>query len=457
MSIAAALHELQERIGAGKVSAEAADRQALASDATGLAFPPDLVVRATREDDIRASIAVAARHRLPLVPRGGGKGYSGGALAVHGGILLSLADMNRVLEIDEANFLAVAEPGVVTADFQAAVEKAGLFYPPDPASLQESTLGGNVAENAGGPRCFKYGVTGNYVLGLDALLMSGDAIRCGTRTLKNVAGYDVKSLLVGSEGTLAVFSRIVLRLLPQPAARLLFAVDFASLEAGAAFVVQVVRSGITPSVLEFMDSSSLRAVHAHLGSRAEPGVNAALLVELDGPAAETAARAGRLRELAFRAGARGVRQADSAPAREELWLLRRSISPAIARLKPKKVNEDVVVPMGRIPEAVAFINRLGAERNLQVVLFGHFGDGNIHTNFMVDPADAPEMARLDAALEELFGYVTSCGGSISGEHGIGVSKKSFMRHQFGPVDMALFRAIKRAFDPGNLLNPGKIF
>jgi glycolate oxidase len=452
-----ALKELEAKIGKEKVFA---DREYLLSysyDATGLEYLPDAVVFAESGEDVARVLAVCRSHNLPLTARGAGVGYTGGALPARGGVVLVFTRMNRILRLDRESLLAEVEPGVITSDLQAAAEKAGLFYPPDPASLKTSTIGGNIAENAGGPRCFKYGVTGNYVLGLEAYLMSGEKVRLGSKTIKNVAGYDLKSLLIGSEGTLAVVTQATLRLLPLPPCRLLFRVDFAALADGARFVQRVIQTHVQPAVLEFMDRSSLQAVYAYQGLALDDRVRAAVLVEIDGSPAEVAEREALFDRQVAVAGALDRQRAETAAEQETLWATRRNISPAIARLKPKKINEDIVVPGGRIPEMVAFIDGLAAEFNLCIVLFGHFGDGNIHTNLMVDPDDAGEMSRAEVVLDRIFRRVVELGGTISGEHGIGLSKKPFMRYQFSPVELELFRSIKKVFDPDNLLNPGKMF
>ena len=365
--------------------------------------------------------------------------------------------MNRILRLDAENFLAEVEPGVITADLQAAAEKRGLFYPPDPASLKTSTIGGNVAENAGGPRCFKYGVTGNYVLGLEAFLINGAKIRLGAHTIKNVAGYDLKSLLVGSEGTLAVISKIILRLLPLPPLRRLFRVDFATLAAGAQFVQKVIHGHIAPAVLEFMDKRSLQAVYAFQQLPLDERIGAAVLSEIDGSPTEVAEKEMLLRRIIESSDPLDWAMAATFEEQETLWQTRRTISPAIARLKPKKINEDIVVPAALIPEMVSYIESLAAEHDLCIVLFGHFGDGNIHTNLMVDPTDKSEMERAELVLDKIFSRVVELGGTISGEHGIGLSKKPFMHYQFSAQEMQLFRDIKKVFDPLNLLNPGKMF
>jgi glycolate oxidase len=452
-----ALKELVAQVGREKVFADREYLLAYSYDATGMEYLPDAVVFAAGEEDVTRVMAVCRGHGLPLVARGAGVGYTGGALAVRGGVVLVFTRMNRILRLDAESLLAVVEPGVITSDLQAAAEKAGLFYPPDPASLKTSTIGGNIAENAGGPRCFKYGVTRNYVLGLEAYLMSGEKVRLGSETIKNVAGYDLLSLLVGSEGTLAVVTRATLRLLPLPPHRLLFRVDFASLEAGARFVQRVIQNHVQPSVLEFMDRSSLQAVYAYQGLPLDEKVRAAVLVEIDGSPAEVAEREALFEKQVAAAAPLDRRRAGTFAEQETLWATRRNISPAIARLKPKKINEDIVVPGGRIPEMVAFIDALAVEFGLCIVLFGHFGDGNIHTNLMVDPGDVDEMRRAEIVLDRIFKRVIELGGTISGEHGIGLSKKLFMHYQFTRVELELFRSIKKVFDPENLLNPGKIF
>jgi len=449
--------ELEAAVGRGKVFVDREYLLAYSYDATALEYWPDAVVFAEQDEDIAAVLRICHQHRIPLVPRGAGVGYSGGALAVKGGIVLVFTRMNRILRLDAENFLAEVEPGVITADLQAAAEKKGLFYPPDPASLKTSTIGGNVAENAGGPRCFKYGVTGNYVLGLEAFLISGEKIRLGAHTIKNVAGYDLRSLLIGSEGTLAVISRVILRLLPLPPQRRLFRVDFATLAAGAQFVQKVIHGPIRPAVLEFMDKRSLQAVYAYQRLPLDERIGAAVLIEIDGSPAEVAEKETQLGAIIGASGPVDWAMAATFAEQEALWQTRRTISPAIATLKPKKINEDIVVPAALIPEMVSFIERLAEEHDLCIVLFGHFGDGNIHTNLMVDPADHGEMHRAEIVLDKIFSRVVGLGGTISGEHGIGLSKKPFMHYQFRPLEMQLFRDIKKVFDPLDLLNPGKIF
>lgn len=449
--------ELIKRLGKGKVFTEKEYLLTYAYDATGIEAMPDVVVLPENEGDIKSALEVSNRFKIPVTPRGAGVGYSGGALPVRSGMVLAFTRMNRILKIDTANLTAEVEPGVVTHQLQQECEKSGLFYPPDPASLKTSTIGGNVAENAGGMRCFKYGVTGNYVLSLTGFLVNGTRFRAGSPCIKDVAGYNIKSLLIGSEGTLAVISKVVLKLLPLPEARILFRVDFKSLKQGATFIERMIMSRINPSVLEFMDRSSISASYRYMGLKEDREIGGAVLVEIDGRAADVKERARGFEDLVRSSDTLRFESAQTRDEQERLWKIRRSISPAISRIKPKKINEDIVVPVSRIPETVQLINDLSGKYDLSIILFGHFGDGNIHTNIMVDPEDKGEMDRASRILEEIFEYVVSVEGSITGEHGVGIAKKPFMKYQFNDQEIDIFRKIKRVFDPENLLNPGKIF
>ncbi|MCP4217112.1 MAG: FAD-binding protein [bacterium] len=450
------LKELKKKIGDEKVFDQKEYLVTYSYDATGIQSMPDVVVFPDCEEDIKNILEIAYKHSIPVTPRGAGVGLSGGSIPLAGGIALCFTKMNKILSIDTENFLAEVEPGVVTLHLQEAVEKVGLFYPPDPASLKTSTIGGNVGENAGGLRCYKYGVTGNYVLTMEAFLPNGQKIKTGSHTIKDVAGYDVKSLLIGSEGTLAVISKITLKLIPLPQHRAMFRIDFKSLEKGAEFINQMVRGNIYPSILEFIDRSSLEAVYRHLDIPLDDQINATVIIEIDGNKLDVEERKKKFIEIVEQSEVIHYKTADTPAEVDVLWSIRRNISPAVSKLKPKKINEDIVVPTSKIPATVAYINQIAKELDLLIVLFGHFGDGNIHTNVMVDPADADEMARAEKALDKIFKYVISLKGSISGEHGIGIAKKPFMTYQFSSVELAVFKSIKQAFDPGNILNPGKV-
>jgi glycolate oxidase len=396
--------------------------------------------------------------RVPLVPRGAGTGYTGGAVPVAGGIVLSLERLNRILEIDAENLLAIVQPAVITGDLQDAVEARGLFYPPDPQSLKESSIGGNVAECAGGPRAFKYGVTKRYVLALEAVLPSGEIVRTGSKAVKNVVGYDLTQLLVGSEGTLAIVTEVTLRLVPKPPAVSTLRACFADVPAAARAVSALLRRRVVPVTLELVDEDSLDAVAQHAGERLAPaGTGALLLVEVDGTAEAVAAEAREVAAACREVGALEVLVAADAAERAQLWRVRRELSYALRPIAPRKINNDVVVPRGRVPELFVLVERLRAAYDLRIPCFGHAGDGNIHVNIMIDPADADQVRRAEAAVGELFAGVVALEGSISGEHGIGFSKAPYLSLELSPETIALMKRVKQAFDPHGILNPGKIF
>ena len=406
-----------------------------------------------------AIVRLCAANGVAIVPRGAGSGYTGGAVPVQGGLLLSLERMNRILEIDEANLVAIVEPGVITGDLQDAVEARGLFYPPDPASLRLSSIGGNIAECAGGPRAFKYGTTKRYVLGLEAVLPTGEIVETGGKVVKNVVGYDLTQLLVGSEGTLAIITRIVLRLVPLPPVQATLRATFDRVEDAVAAVTEIVRARVVPAALELVDGESLEAVARSLGVRslAPEGTAALLLIEVDGVPAAVDDEASRVGEACRQSGATEVRRADDEAERAELWRVRRELSFSLKTVAGLKINHDVVVPKGRIPELFALVAAIRRELDLRIPLFGHAGDGNIHVNLMVDPGDAAEIARAREAERRLFAGVVALEGSISGEHGIGFSKAPFLPLELSADEIALMKRVKAAFDPQGILNPGKIF
>jgi glycolate oxidase len=407
-------------------------------------------------------VAAIARYchdtRTPLVPRGAGTGYSGGAVPVRGGVVISLERLNRILEIDEANLLAVVQPHVVTGELQDAVERVGLFYPPDPASLRRSVIGGNVAENAGGPRAFKYGTTKQYVLGLEAVLPTGERVRTGGRVVKNVVGYDLTQLLVGSEGTLAILTEITLRLVPKPPVQATMRATFTSVAAAVDAVTRLVRARVVPAALELVDGECLDAVTRHLGgaSLAPAGTGALLLIEVDGLAELVAGESARVEQACRDAGATALLRAQNAAERQELWRVRRELSPALKTIAPVKHNHDVVVPKARVPELFALVGVLAARHAVRIPCFGHVGDGNIHVNIMVGEGPV-EAARARGAERALFEGVLALGGAISGEHGIGLAKAPYLDLELGPATIALMQRVKSAFDPHGILNPGKIW
>jgi glycolate oxidase len=353
----------------------------------------------------------------------------------------------------------VVEPNVITGDLQDAVERAGLFYPPDPASLRRSTIGGNVAENAGGPRAFKYGTTGRYVLGLQVVLPTGESIRTGSKTVKNVVGYDLTRLLVGSEGTLGIITQIVLRLVPLPPLQATIRATFTDVRRAVLAVTELLRARVTPATMELIDGDSLDAMGRYLGDAtlAPAGTAAMLLIEVDGLPAGVTEEAARVATACRAAGATDLLTARDAAERENLWRARRELSLALKTIAGLKFNHDVVVPKGRIPELFDLVGAIRTDLRLRIPCFGHAGDGNIHVNFMVDPADRDEIARAAEGQERLFRGVVALEGSISGEHGIGFTKAPYLHLELSPDEIALMKRLKQAFDPHAILNPGKIF
>ncbi|OGW46362.1 MAG: glycolate oxidase subunit GlcD [Nitrospirae bacterium GWC2_57_9] len=423
-------------------------------DATRQESPPWAVARPASTREIAEILVLANRELFPVVPRGAGTGMSGGSVPVQGGLVLSLERMNRIVEIDGNDLVAVVEPGVVTGDLQREVESRGLFYPPDPASHEFCTIGGNVAECAGGLRAVKYGVTKDYVLGLEVVLPTGEIIRTGARTVKSVAGYDLTKLIVGSEGTLGIATSIILKLLPLPESVMTLSAFFADPDQAAGAAAAVIARRILPRALEFVDQGALRAVEAYLQDDLSGGAAAMLLVEVDGTPESCFREISRVHEVMTGAGAMRVARAETEADRERLWKARRSISPALYRIKPAKLNEDIVVPRSRIPDILRAVGRIGRRHGLQIVNFGHAGDGNIHTNVMFDE---PDREKARSAVREILRETVRLGGSISGEHGIGLAKAAYLPLELGPGSLALMKKIKQTFDPNNVLNPGKIF
>jgi len=453
------LDALTAIVGEAYVHVDADAVQPYGADALKRGHPPDAAVLPADTAQVAAVVRACAAHDTPFVPRGAGTGYTGGAVPLRGGVVISLERMNQILEIDEANLIAVVEPCVITGDLQTAVEQVGLFYPPDPASLEISSIGGNVAECAGGPRAFKYGTTKQYVLGLEAVLPTGEVVETGGKVVKNVVGYDLTHLLVGSEGTLAIITKIVLRLVPKPPATATLRAAFATVEDAAAAVTEIVRRRVVPAALELIDGESLEAVARHVGSRslAPAGTAAMLLLEVDGTEPSVAEEADRVEEACRIAGATELLRATGPEERDELWRVRRELSYSLKQVAGLKFNHDVVVPKGRIPDLFALIARIREAYDLKIPCFGHAGDGNIHVNIMVSPDDAEAIARAREAEQVLFEGVVALEGSITGEHGIGFTKAPFITIELSPDEIALMKRVKAAFDPHGLLNPGKIF
>ena len=468
--VEAAVDALIARLGAAHVTTDETSRTTYGTDALKRGRPADVVVFPSTTEEVAAVVRICAERRIPVVPRGGGTGYTGGSVPLQGGVVLSLERMNRILEIDEANLLAIVEPNVITGDLQDAVERVGLFYPPDPASLRQSAIGGNVAEGAGGPRAFKYGTTKRYVLALEAVLPTGEIIRTGSKAVKSVAGYDLTQLLVGSEGTLAIITEITLRLIPKPPAHATLLAEFRNIDAAVDAVTRLIQLRVVPAAIELIDGDSLNALAAHAGkSLVASGTGAAVLIEVDGSPQAVEEEIGLVDKACRDGKAVAIRHASGEVEREALWHLRRELSPALKKISPVKLNNDVVVPRGRVPQLFRLVEDLRRESGLPIACFGHAGDGNIHVNIMIPQGTAAEgqsaegrgqkdLMQVAREIErKLFEGVVALEGSISGEHGIGFTKAPYLGLELSPDEIALMKRVKAAFDPHGILNPGKIF
>lgn len=448
---------LARALGPGIVHVDAPTRTEHAKDRWFASRVPDVVVMARSRTDVEKTLRFAYKNDIPVTPRGAGVGYVGGCVPVNGGIALSVARMNKIKEINIADAVAVVEPGVITGDLQAAARKKGWFYPPDPASLKECSLGGNIATNAGGPRCLKYGVTRQYVLGLEVVLPDGRVLRCGGRTHKNKQGFDLIGNFVGSEGLLGVVTEATLRLLPHPPTRGTLAASFKTFRQAAKAVQGIFAAGFLPSALEIADPFTLKSAAEYLGKEIAPGAKSLVLVELDGHAESVKGEMLALGGLLSNLKAISVLDAFGDEACEELWGLRRAYSASLKATGLTKLNEDIVVPRGKLVELAEFGESLAKKYGHPVACFGHAGDGNIHVNIMAARyhEDAKVKKEVDRALDDLFRWVINAGGAITGEHGIGLAKKPWWPLATDQVNRDVHAAIKRALDPKGLLNPGK--
>jgi len=431
---------------------------AYAYDATRNKYEPDLVLFPRDEQDISEILKYCNEHKIVITPRGAGSGFTGGALPAHGGVILAYEKhMNKILEIDMENLVAVVQPGVINMDLQKAVEAKGLFYPPDPASENYSTLGGNVSENAGGMRAAKYGITKDYVMALRAVLPNGEIIRAGKRTIKDVAGYNIAGILIASEGTLACISEITLKLIAKPKLSRSAMGVFPSVNEAMNAVYKTMAAGVTPVAMEFLDNLTIRAVEEkfHKGLPTEAG--AILIADVDGNLDIEIENQLKILEAKFKEnGCSNFKIAKDDQEAADLWFARRNASQSITIYGTKKMNEDITVPRNKLPDLLEAIDKIATKYNVKVPCFGHTGDGNVHTNVMVDANNPEELEIGHKAIEEIFKATVALEGTLSGEHGIGLSKAPFMHLAFSEGEMELFRSIKKAFDPNNILNPYKM-
>jgi glycolate oxidase len=439
-----------------KISTAPEDLLCYGFDASGLEASPSAVVWPEHTEDVVKIMKYAYENGIPVVPRGAGTGMTGGAVPVSGAIMLSLEKMNRILVVDSENLSVLCEPGMINGRLQRDLERTGLFYPPDPASMNFCTIGGNVAENAGGPRAIKYGVTRDYVMEIEAVLPDGRILTTGVKTPKGVVGYDLTRLLVGSEGTLSVITKIRLKILPLPEEVVTLLVLFNNLESSGHAVSKIIASKIIPRTLEFMDHEAIRAIEHFKPVGLPREAEAVLLIELDGYPSTITKEAEKVADICRHLGAE-VSVAEDEGARAKLWEARRAVSPALYHISPTKINEDIVVPRNRIPEMLKRLRRLSEESGIKIVNFGHAGDGNIHVNLMVDRNNKEEYTRGIELVKHVFKETLDLGGTISGEHGIGLTKAPYMGMEISETGMSIMKSIKEVFDPKNILNPGKMF
>jgi len=433
------------------------DRFCYSYDAAGGKSLPDLVVRPATAEEISKIVMLANEYLIPVIPRGSGSGFVGGSTPVSGGIVMILTRMSKIIYVDEDNLTAEVEPGVITQKLQQEVEKSGLFYPPDPASLKFSTIGGNVAVNSGGPRAIKYGVTKDYILGLEAVLPTGEIIHTGVKTVKGVVGYDLTRLLIGSEGTLGIITKILLKLLPKPKKVRTALAVFPEVDDAARAVTEIIRSKIIPATLEFMDCTAMQCVGDYIEVGLPKKAGAMLLIEVDGDDDVVDKEIKQIDLLCNKYNTGQMLIAADDQEQGKLWAARRAISPALGRLKPTKINEDIVVPRTKVPSIIKRIRKIAEDFNLTIINFGHAGDGNIHVNIMTDKQDKDEYERAEKAVKEIFSAVLDLEGTISGEHGVGLTKSPYIRMEIEPVALRKMQEIKKIFDPNNIMNPSKIF
>ena len=453
------LEQLAQIVGNKYVLHSPEDLVVYSYDGTFVESNPEVVVLPANTDEVSQVVKLATEARVPIVARGMGSGMAAGSVPmIQGGMVISLTRMNRILEIDTENATVLTEAGVITAELQAAVEKTDLFYPPDPSSIRHSTIGGNIACNAGGPRCLKYGVTGDYVLGLTVVLADGHILKTGGKPIKNVTGYDLNGLFTGSEGTLGLVTKALLRLVAKPRYVKTALAEFSLLEDASRTVTAILSAGIVPASLELMDQTALVCIEEamHLGLNTD--VEASLIIETDGSDDQTVINEiETCAKICQETGAKSVKLAKNEAERANLWKARRSMSPSLARKAPNKLGEDISVPRSAIPEVVQRLRAISDKHELPIVIFGHAGDGNLHPNILFDKRKPEEWEKVEQMVAEIFEVSLAVGGTLSGEHGVGSLKRPYMEKALGQVSIDVQRHIKQALDPLNILNPGKIF
>ena len=451
----ALIGELRNVVGPANVLTDEESLVCYSFDATRYSARPDVVVKARGTEDVARVVTLAYEEARPVTPRGAGTGLSGGSVPIRGGIVLSTELMNSEPQIYNEDLYAIVQPGVVTEHLQKQVDARGLFYPPDPASQASSTIGGNVGECAGGLRGLKYGTTKNYVLGLEVVTPEGKVLRTGARTVKSVAGYDVTRLMVGSEGTLGIVTSVTLKVLPKPQARRVLSCRFAGVREASEAVAELIGEGLVPSILELMDETTVTAVEQHLKQRLGQGV--LLLIEFDGMRSVCEGDASRAKQIIETTYGAKVVAEQEGKSSEDLWMARRSVLPALTRLSPTVILEDVTVPRSKLADMVERIERIGRRYGIRIAVFGHAGDGNLHPTILADRKNSDELKRVDAAVLEMMRGCIELGGTISGEHGIGLDKMPFLKLELGKAGYEIMKRLKGSLDPKGIMNPGKMF
>ena len=450
------INEIIKIVGKENALTSPEERKCYSYDARTDGATPDLVVFPSSADEVSQILLLANKYRFPVIPRGQGSGLTGGSVPINGGVVITFTRMNKILEVDTKNLVAVVEPGVITFVFQEEVAKYGLFYPPDPASYKYSSIGGNVAECSGGPNSMKYGVTRDYVLGLEVVKATGEIIATGVKTMKGVVGYDLTRLFVGSDGTLGVITKIILKLIPAPEAKATILALFKKVEDTAEAVSGIVAAKIVPSTIEFMDRASIRCSEQANPMGIPEDIEGLLLIEIDGNADSIQALAEKIKAVLIEHNADEVKLTQDPVEADKLWQARRVVSQATYNLNPVKIAEDVVVPRSNIPRLIRFLEETGRKHGIPILSFGHAGDGNFHVSLMIKETEE-DYAKAHRAVEEIFSETIRLGGTLSGEHGIGTAKAPYISMELAPEVIETMKSIKRVFDPNNILNPGKIF
>ena len=448
-----------ELLGEERVITDEDDLYCYSYDATSGISPtlPEVALTPMNTEQVAEIVKIAAEHDIPIYTRGAGTNLSGGTVPVKKGIVLSMLDMNRIIEIDQENLTATVEAGVVIQTLVDAADQYGLLYPPDPGTVQTATMGGSVAECSGGLRGLKYGITKDYVMGVKVVLADGSIVSYGGKTVKNVSGFDMKSIFVGSEGMLGIITEILVKLIPKPEARQSMMVSYSDLDKAANTIKQIISNRIIPATLEILDNTTIRAVEDYKKIGLPVDAEAILLIEVDGVREAVEKEAKIVADICARCGADNVYEAKDDARREEIWAARRSAHTALVRMRPTTVMEDATVPRSRIPEMIRAVREIAEKYRLQIGTFGHAGDGNLHPAILTDENDAEEMERVHQAVGEIFDKALALGGTLSGEHGIGIAKAPYMKRQFSEAELALMKKLKETFDPRDILNPGKVF